>query len=202
MQGVAPGALARSYRHTHCPAPCAAGDVQRPSTVPPLWETRREAARQIPSQMFMASKHQLAFTSPTSQIFTGTSTPAKPKRQPEKKLLWLSSAMACPCRRAKHGIVCPRQPGGLTYLRLLDDPPICGISNAVREHNTLHSLHKQKQYIKHSTKSTFAGSPRSCQTPSVGAEPVLAAQKTRCRSTAPPRLLHAWFVIQFAAASV
>ena len=170
------------------PAPTWLGICHGLTIVPPLWDTLREAAKQIPSWVFMASKHCFKFTCvpPTNpyrhrhackiqETAQETIAEAQPPLTPPHAK-GLSVGPHAPDRA--------EQPRGLTYLRLLDDPPICRISNAVREHNTLHNLHKRMQYIKCYTKSTFAGSPDSCQTPCVGAEPVLAAQETHCTGCA------------------
>lgn len=229
LRGAVSGALAHSYRRAHCPAPCAgscaAGDLP--------WARHRAPAAGHPPQGHKAypepgvygeqALFQIHVSHPPANPYRhwnacGTQETARetiaeaqpPLTPPRAKGL---STGPCAPAGTKH-------PWGLTYLRLLDDPPICRISNAVREHNTLHNFHKHMQYIKCYAKSTFAGSPHSCQTARVGAEPALAAstpgstgalggpwqaaaQETHCTGCAAKspywqRLPYALFVFKFA----
>lgn len=186
LQGAVPGTLARSYRQAHFPVPRAgsraAGDLPwacrcAPAAGDPLWGHKanpelgvygKQASIVLNSRVLSppANPYRLWHACRVQETARKTIAEAQPLLTPPHAK-GLSTGPRAPAGA--------EQPGGLTYLHLPDDVPICRISNAVRKHNTLHNFHKHMQYIKGYTKSTFAGSPRSCQTPCVGAEPVLAA---------------------------
>lgn len=93
LQEAAPGTLAGSYRPAHCPAPCAQlGICRRLTAVPPLRETLREATKQIPSWVFVVSKHCL-----NSRPHPPTSLQAPARLQHPRDSPRETSAGARPC---------------------------------------------------------------------------------------------------------
>lgn len=117
LQGMAPGALARSYQRAHCPAPRTAprGRPAAPGSPPaPLWDTLREAAKKTPSWVFMASRHCLKFARPPT-INPYRHWHACRIQERLKEALRLSGPTATsPCRGAERRL----RARGLTYLCL------------------------------------------------------------------------------------